>query len=245
MQAEQAEPQGRYRLRGYYEILEKLTVIWQKKCPVRAKLKGIPVPFVTTVVAILPEKDRLLLNVSALPQVNLLLSDLENVQFVAQVDGILCRFTVERLLEGEWEGQRVFIAPLPNSLLWQQQRATFRVVVPLALPARCQVSMRGVVFDFSVLDMSVVGMALRDDEMLFDEAYGPGFRFDKCRLILPETGEVELGIEVRNKVSMAGRRRVFGQRVGCSFVGVSRSAVVLVQRFVFSIELLEKRDAPW
>ncbi|OQX18541.1 MAG: hypothetical protein BWK76_07195 [Desulfobulbaceae bacterium A2] len=245
MQAEQTEPQGRYRLRGYHEILEKLTVVWQKNCQLRTKLKGIPVPFVTTVVEILPEKDRLLLNVSAQPQVNLLLPEMENIQFVAQVDGIQCRFTVERLLEGEWEGRRVFIASLPSSLLWQQQRAIFRVVVPLALPARCQVSMRGDVFDFPVLDMSVVGMALRDDEMQFDEAYEPGFRFDKCRLILPETGEVELGIEVRNKVSMAGARRVFGQRVGCSFVGVSRSAAVLLQRFVFSIELLEKREAPW
>ncbi|OQX20557.1 MAG: hypothetical protein BWK76_00640 [Desulfobulbaceae bacterium A2] len=245
MQAEQAEPQGRYRLRSRNEILEKLTLVCEKKCQLRAKLKGIPVPFATTILALMPDKDRLLFNASTQPQVNCILPELEQVQMVTQVDGIQCRFTVERLKEVEWEGRRVFIAALPDSLTWFQQRTNFRVVVPLILPARCQVSMRGNVVDFPVIDMSVSGVGLRDDDMHFDAAYEPGFRFDNCRMILPETGEVQVGLELRNKISMAGAKRVFGQRVGCAFVGVSRSAAVLLQRFVFSVELLEKRDAPW
>lgn len=242
MQTEHTEGQGQFRLRNRGDVLEKLSLMLRKRCVLRAELQGLSSPFVTTLLAVLPEQNLLRYRASGHHELNRLLLEKERIVFSTRVGGILCRFAVEHPVQTELEGRQVLGTAFPDSLFWLQQRNYFRVVVPSTMPVRCLVSMRGEPVEFPVVDLSIAGVALYDDLMRFDDAYGPGFRFSTCILVLPEGGEVRTGIEIRNKIIPAGSRRTSGQRIGCSLFGMTRHAIVTLQRFVFAIELLDKRD---
>lgn len=242
MPADIKESPGGYVLRSRGEIIEKLKLMQTKKCLLSAQPDGKSLSYVTTVVEVMPEKGLVVLDQSGNPAVNQTLLAAEQVVFRGQVDGIQSRFVLTGLVEAILNGQTVLAAAIPDSVYWRQQRKFYRVAIPVAMPAKCVIGLDGKREEFAIADISLSGLALIDKAHRIGDSFAVGCILEDCRLILPGHGEVMLGLEVRNKVPMTWANPPTGQRVGCVFRGVGRNFEVILQKFIYAVELQKKRQ---
>jgi c-di-GMP-binding flagellar brake protein YcgR len=242
MQTDTIESHGSYALRGRGDIIEKLRLMQKNRALLTAHPKGFGPGFVTTVVNVMPEKGLVVVDVSEDPSTNRQFLAAEHITFTTQVGGIHTHFTLTSLAEATLQGHPVFAAPLPESLYWFERRKFYRVPIPVSLPAKCSVVMENnEVADFSLLDLSITGVALHDKQRLMNDSVAPGHIFARCSLVLPDMDAIRMGLEVRYKVDVAGSALSAGQRVGCLFHSLSRQSEINLQKFIYEVELEKKR----
>ncbi len=242
MQIESTEEHAGYTLRGIGDIIEKFRLMQRKRCLVTAHHQDSKINLVTAIVEVLPDKQLVVFDVSANEALNRRFAEAEQVVFTAQVEGVKSRFSVDKLTEAVLHGQPVFAAPIPEALYWHQQRKFYRVAIPLSLPVKCQLPVEGHRIEFGVYDLSIGGLALYDKHGRIGAAIEIGFLLEDCTLSIPDHGEFRLGLEVRNKNPMARAHPPVGQRVGCAFHGLTRAGEIHLQKFIFEVELLKKRQ---
>lgn len=242
MPIETVEDHQGYTLRGKGDIVEKLRLMLQKRCLVTAHHQGSKANLVTAIVAVMPEKDLVVFDVGASDSLNRQFAKAGPLVFTAQVDGVRSRFVVEGLIEASLRGEPVFAAPLPESLFWHQQRKFYRVLIPMALPVKCQLALAGDQLEFAVYDLSISGLALCDKYARIGEGIETGLLLKECKLWVPQHGDIPMALEVRNKLPQARLNPPLGQRVGCAFHDLSPGAEIHLQRFIFEMELRLKRN---
>ncbi|BBA34155.1 flagellar brake protein YcgR [Methylocaldum marinum] len=242
MPADSNETQGAYLLKGRGEILEKLKLMQAKKCLLSAQTDGAGSGFVTTVVQVMPEKGLVVLDPSENADTNRQMLAAPRVVFRGQVDGIQSSFVLTGLIEANLNEQTVLAAAIPDALYWRQRRKFYRATIPVAMPAKCVVSLDGQPAEFGIADISVSGLALIDKICRLGDAYPVGHILEECRLILPGHGETMLGLELRNKAAVTWGNSPIGQRVGCLFRGAGRNFEARLQKFIYDVELLKKRQ---
>lgn len=242
MQADSIENQGGYLLKDRSEIIEKLRLMQAKKCLLSAQPDGKGSSFVTVVVQVMPEKELVVVDSSGSADVDRQLLGAQRTVFAGQVAGVRSRFTLTGLVGATLSGQTVLAAPIPDALYWRQQRTFYRVAIPLAMPAKCVLRLDDEPAEFGIADISLSGLALTDKTHRLGDAFAVGHILEGCRLILPGHGEVTLGLEICNKVATARVRPPAGQRVGCLFLGAGRNFEVMLQKFIYEVELQKKRQ---
>jgi c-di-GMP-binding flagellar brake protein YcgR len=231
-----------YSLRGKGEILEKLRLMEKHKILLTAVPSGENSGFLTTIVKVIPEKGLLALDLSANKSLNDRLLEADGISFSAQVDGIMARFLVGRCNEATLNGQSVFAIPIPESLYWLQRRRYYRVPIPYSMILKCQVPFaNGQMGEFSVLNVSLLGLALMDRSGQLDSGVEIGDVFVGCKLDLPGLSDERFALEVRNKLETAADAHHTGLRVGFAFRGISRNFEVHMQKFMYELEIQKKQ----
>jgi c-di-GMP-binding flagellar brake protein YcgR len=243
MPTETAEEHPGYTLHGRGDIIEKFRLMQKKRCLMTAHREDSRVNLITAVVEVLPEKGLVAFDVSANEALNRRFAAAGPVVFIGQVDGVKSRFAVDGLNAATLRGQSVLAASLPESLYWQQQRKYYRVAPPMNMPVKCKVALAGVWHEFEVYDLSISGLALCDRRQRLGEAIEIGYLLEQCVLEVPGHGELRLVLEVRDKVPLVRALPPGGQRVGCAFHSLGRSAEVHLQKFVFEVELQKRRQS--
>lgn len=229
-----------YTLHGRGEILEKLNLMRKKKCLLTVQVPHEESGYATTILHVLRDKGLLVLDESENPAVNQKLLAAEKLVVNTTVDGIRSRFMLEQLTAATWQGQSVFAAPLPEALFWMQQRKYFRVPIPYSMFLTCRIPLQEGIQEFRVLDLSIGGLALHDKSLLIGEGFEDGHIFEACNLILPDHGDIRIGLEMRYKMPMSANTPHAGQRIGCAFHGLSVQGEILLQKFVYEAELQKR-----
>jgi c-di-GMP-binding flagellar brake protein YcgR len=242
MQAEPSEDPTGYTLHGRGEIIEKFRLMQRKRCLVTAHHPDSKANLVTAIVEVLPDKELVVFDVGVSDALNRRFADAGRVVFTAQVEGVKSRFAVEKLTEALLRGQPVFAAPIPDALFWQQQRKFYRVAIPLSLPVKCAVPLEGKRVEFGVYDLSISGLALVDKSCRFGDGFEAGLALEGCALSIPGHSEILTTLEIRNKLPLNRAHPPAGQRVGCAFQGLPRGAEIALQKFIFEVELMKKRQ---
>ena len=85
-----------------------------------------------------------------------------------------------------------------------------------------------------VRDISVGGVALQLPPAVAEFVIGG--KLDDCTLRLPELDSIPLHLEVRNINRNVQRSGTELLRLGCQFVGLSRSGGNVIQRYIFNTE---------
>ena len=130
--------------------------------------------------------------------------------------------------------------PIPDSMLWIQRRQFYRVRVPLGVPAYLEVDKNSGGFDkFTLHDISAGGLAFIDVDNRFK--LEPGTLIENCRLFLPEHANGEITLEVKGSFPVNRNKREAGQRVGCTFVNLNMGFGAHIQRYIHTLEILQKR----
>ncbi|BBL75274.1 flagellar brake protein [Methylomagnum ishizawai] len=241
MHTESIEDHVGYTLRGQGEILEKLRLMQRKRCLVTAHHQDSKANLVTAIVEILPERGWIVFDMGSNEAVNRQFAKARPLVFMAQVEGVRSQFVVEGLTETTWRGEPVFAAPLPQSLFWHQQREFYRVAIPLAMPVKCRVGLEGGAVEFGVYDLSLSGLSLSDKNARIGAALEVGHTLEACKLSIPSQPEIPVNLEIRNKIPQVRPDRPQAQRVGCAFRGLGRGAETQLQKFIFEVELWQKR----
>jgi c-di-GMP-binding flagellar brake protein YcgR len=232
-----------YSLKGKGEILEKLRMMEKYKILLTAVPAGENNGFLTTIVKVIPEKGMVALDVSANASLNKQVSGAEGITFSAQVDGIVARFAADRCVEATLNGQSVFAIPIPQSLYWLQRRRCYRVAIPYSKSVKCHVPLAsGQIAEFSVLNVSLFGLALMDRMGHFTGGVEVGDVFVSCKLDLPGFADERFALEVRNKLETAADAHHTGLRVGCAFRGQSRNFEIQMQKLMYELEIQKKQS---
>ena len=101
--------------------------------------------------------------------------------------------------------------------------------------------MAGSRFEFGLYDLSISGLALCDKYARIGAAVESGLLLEDCSLLVPQHEDIPMALEVRNKLPQPRLNPPLGQRVGCAFHGLSHGAETHLQKFIFEVELRQKR----
>lgn len=153
-------------------------------------------------------------------------------------DDVKVQFRCEALRKIRYNGRDELCCNIPDSLLRVQRRSAFRIPTPQSDPLKCVITLppgsRPSTAEVTVLDISCGGLGVIDHHPLV--AMDPGAVYDRCHLELPDVGEINFRMQVRNTFSYTLRNGLTCRRAGCSFIDMPESASAIVQRYINELE---------
>lgn len=155
---------------------------------------------------------------------------------VTKHDGVPIRFSCERLQSARFKALPAIAAPLPESMFRMQRREFFRVATPKIQGPRCDIRdpQGGGTISLTVTDISVGGVGLLDTSRRLRAELLE--RFENCRIFLPEHGEVNVSLEIRNTGTQTTANGEIFTRYGAAFEGMSASDNANLQRYIFQLQ---------
>jgi c-di-GMP-binding flagellar brake protein YcgR len=236
----QVDNYEQYLLHNRAAIIQKLKQLGKGKSNITAHFGGGKYTLLTQVIDILSEKDLVVLDYGSNETVNKKLLEADRVVFKTQHEGITAQFNATKIQKAKLHAKPAFACAIPDSILWVQRRQYYRVRIPLADKVICELAHDDVLIPYSILDISIAGIALhiKDSEYALE----PGMTFNNARLNLPdgETGTVNL--EVVNQLPLKFDNPDAGERFGCQFQDISMDTSAKIQRYIYNIEQMNRRS---
>ncbi len=131
----------------------------------------------------------------------------------------------------QYENRPAIRTQRPNQLYYMQRRDFYRLPIPAHQPVYCQLSQdTGPVIEADVADISLGGISLIGPIPSLD--LRPGMYLDGCRLELPNTDIIRVGLIVcatRDLGLRAGRHSL---RIGCRFAQLPGDVQTQIQRYL-------------
>jgi len=234
------ENQEEFLVQNRIGITQKLRQLAKNNCMVSATFNGGAQTINTAIIDVIRDMDLVALDYGPNESINQQMLAADRIIFKSELEGIDVQFTVTSITKAKYQGEPVFAIPIPDSMLWIQRRQSYRVRVPLGMPAYIELGNESGGYDkFTVLDISAGGLAIQDDRYRLN--LEPGTQLADCRLFLPEHGNAEITLEVRNRFAVNRNKREAGQRLGCAFVNLNMSFGANIQRYIHALEVLRKR----
>ncbi len=174
-------------------------------------------------------------------------NDDKAVQRALAAEGVVCttthdevkvQFRCEALRKVRHNGRDELCCNIPDALLRVQRRNSFRIQTPQANPLKCIIALpagsKPPTAEVTVLDISCGGIAVIDHHPMV--AMDPGATYDKCRLMLPNIGEIAFRMRVRDTYNFTLRNGLTCRRAGCTFLDMPESMTAMVQRYIIQLE---------
>ncbi len=197
--------------------------------------------FLTSILAIDPEKGRLIIDVSGEETMNRRVLDSNKLIFTTFIDKVKIQFSLNGVSDARFEGGRAFSGALPEKLLRLQRRDFFRLTIPVAAPVRCSLSiprsanLDPVSLDIPLWDISGGGLGLvatPEQSVNFQS----GDIVEDCKILLPEEGVLIASLCIRNMFEVTSKNGTRMVRIGCEFHKIPTSRLNVVQRYITRIE---------
>ncbi len=224
------ENQEQYILHNPKQIVQKLRLLQKNHCFITASFNGGTESLNTIIVDIIQDMDLIALDYGPTEELNQALLNANRIVFKTQLDGVSAQFTAKSITKAKYKDTSVFAIPIPEALMWIQRREFFRIRIPLGAPAHCEVMQDdGSYRQYRVFDLSIGGIAILDEYN--DLEVEVGVVMSHCRLELPDHGNGQVNLEVKNIIPQKT-----GRRIGCSFVNLGMSFSATIQRYIHTIE---------
>lgn len=231
---------SKYQLYSRSEILFLLRALIQKKCMLTAYFDHGRSFFLTSLVALSEDGNWLYLDYGSDPAINAKALTTDKLILTTMLDKVKVQFSVAGLQQTSANGQPIFAARTPETILRLQRREFYRLTTPIANPLKCLmpiVKPDGTIVKVAatLLDISGggVGLMVPTDLSAF---VTPGAQIDDCTVHLPEEGAIHTGLTVRsafNATSKAGHPYL---RLGCEFVSLPGTQLAMIQRYITRME---------
>lgn len=163
----------------------------------------------------------------------------QKVVFEAMLDQVRVYFTVSRVWHCIHKGEAGLCMHIPESIVRLQRRDYFRVHLPSSRPVLCAIPSQENPSESDwvaaiVDDLSLGGIAILFNEGEMQAEYGMIFK--GCRFSLPDIGEIEADLEVRNITQIPLKKGGKKIRLGCQFVSLNSSVQTKLQRYIIKLE---------
>lgn len=197
--------------------------------------------FQTLLLAVQPDKDRLIFDCSGSQETNRRLLDSEQLSFAAHPGGILVHFSTGPAIDVSFEGARAFAVKLPKVLVRLQRREHFRIETPRVRPLEFFARLAdGALFNSPVHDISVAGIGLSANNV--PDSFAVGVVLPNCRFALPEeASDLFCAATLRNITELEGRAGLRLFRIGLQFNDLPTADANRIQRYIARLEH-ERRD---
>lgn len=233
------EEQDKYLIRSKLEITRVLNDLAKKPDIITAYFNHGKEYLLTAVISALPDRNLLVLDYGPDEHVNERALAADRVVCVTKHDNISIKFACRGLKRARFQGDKVFAAPIPESLFRLQRREFFRVKTPTVNPIICRIPVDDEqVLELPLVDISCGGIGMKD----------PGHRLDVeirdilpgCAIELPDFGTLEVDLQVRNIANTPEKGNSDARRLGCAFLNLPLDRNVVVQRFINKVEVEQR-----
>jgi c-di-GMP-binding flagellar brake protein YcgR len=234
--AEVARGDGRFDVHARLEIVAAMRALADQHALVTA-YGAHPSDFiVSTVLAVHPDDDVLVLDFGADRGTTERVIDAGEVRVVAQLDHVRIQFSAAVTGTVQYEDGPAFLARIPLVMQRLQRREYFRVRIPLATPMAALIAPDPAkpqsTVSLRVLDLSCGGIRLTDVPANLGIAEGTVCR--RCTITLPQLGMVVCDLRIVRVVrdeAKPGSCLVVG-----AFVDLPGSGMTLLQRYINRLE---------
>jgi c-di-GMP-binding flagellar brake protein YcgR len=225
-----------YEVTSRIEIIALLRELIASRTHVTVYYDGPNRFALTTVLAVNPEFEEIVLDASADPHDTDALLRASLLTVVALLDHVKVQFHASRAERIAYEGGTALRIRLPEAMLRLQRRNFYRIATPVARPLELTVPAGEEwpkPLTLRVVDLSCGGLGV---------AYQPPIRLElgwvlaDCRLDLPEAGTIVAPLEVRFLMNTAGPGGTQRTRCGLQFVTLPGNATTLLQRYINKLE---------
>ena len=230
--------QSKYLIYSHLEIASILDALRKSRSMVTAYFGGGDDFILTSIVAILPDENKVIIDCGADAASNQRALRATKITFVASHERIRIQFAVESLNLVRFDDRDSLCMPLPATLLRLQRREFFRIVTPLVRPLMCIVPPQSPPLrappEVAIADISCGGIAIIDSGDPSDIEIGVCFR--GCRIVLPDLGEVSTDIIVKSTFDLTFRSGAKHKRAGCEFINLRERDRTQIQRYINKME---------
>ncbi len=235
------DQEDRFALSDEVQIRSLFRRMIEQRSLMDAALPGSGPALLTTVLAIDESNERLILDASPDPAIERLALAQPSLQFATRIDRVDVRFLAGPLSRISWDNLPAYAAPMPGTVRYLQRREFFRINTPLGHQVLCQIvapatenhpahDLRARVNDISAGGLSLIVPPGEEATLV------AGTRFAACRLMLPDTAPVLLGLRVRRLFRIGHRSGLARSCAGCEFVNLSAAAQTAIQRYMMRLE---------
>jgi c-di-GMP-binding flagellar brake protein YcgR len=224
-----------YMIHSRMEILYILRAIEHKNELVTAYFNQGNDFILTSIIGVDADSDTLLLDFGANDVLNQRALASDKIVLTTSQDRVKVQFVADGLKQVEHHGRPAFRAGIPNELLKLQRREYYRLATPLINPIKCAMTKAGGGrMEAAIADISLGGIAIANYQNLI--VFEIGDKFAACRIVLPETGTVTTGIEIRNEHEVAMKNGVKIRRAGCMFIDLPSGQQAMIQRYIIKLD---------
>jgi len=192
--------------------------------------------FVTTLLAVQPDQDRVIFDCSSAEALNQRLLRASRCRLAGRPGGVNVHFDAGAARKVEYDGRPAFAVALPKTIVRLQRRESFRIATPLVNPLRfvCWLP-DGKELKLTAFDISVSGIGLLLTEL--PPGFEAGLILEKCRFRLPDDAQdLQLSAQVQHITATESRTGGRQWRAGVHFLNPSGNAEARLQRYIARLE---------
>jgi c-di-GMP-binding flagellar brake protein YcgR len=227
-----------YRVESRREILSLLRALSDKGQLITMAVPAMKDTCVTSILEVDADNDIVYLDRPIDREQGRRMVAADKVAFDTALDKIRIMFASSTLNDCEHNERPAMCIELPDGVIRLQRRELFRMATPVVNPVRCALPLpedlgEGTVY-FPLADISGGGVALLDEKTMLDNT--PGRVYKSCRIDIPDIGQVNCSLEVRNSQDMKLLNGKTNRRLGCQFMDMPRSAQAVVERYITKLQ---------
>ena len=197
--------------------------------------------FLTTLLAVLPQKNQLIFDCSGSAETNRRLLDAQRTVFVGAPGGVRVQFTCGPVTELSYEGSKAFAVSMPKFIIRLQRREYFRVETPRAHPLQFFARIPGgALLNAPIHDISVAGIGLTASTL--PDGLAVGQVLENCHFVLPgDDHDLLCRAIVANLNEREGRAGARQWQIGLYFKNLPGADENRIQRYIARLER-ERRE---
>lgn len=226
----------RFLVHHRLEIARILRGLAQRNEMVSAFFNGGKELLLTSILAVDPDKNSVLLDYGSNEVLNQHILAAEKIIFVTSLDSVKVQFVTTHIETARFEGRDAFRIALPQQVLQLQRREYYRLTTPIISPLKCQVPLpdgRSVEVPLSDIGAGGIGIIIGSPP---GTTLKSGEVFPGCRISLPGVGILEATLRIQStfEVTLKNGNKVL--RSGCQFVDMRPAMQSLIQRYIIKLE---------
>ncbi len=232
------EYESAFVIHGTEHIIGKLQILFKKKCLLTVHYGYDDQTFVTTIHDInLIDETLVFYHKPKESEVRELLHS-DKVTFKADYLGIKIAFDAFRVDKYKEDGLSAFSIPLPSRLLWIEARDYYRIRALDSLSGYCHLTLENnpEPLKFKLFDISIAGFSMLIDDPEISALMVPDTCFERCKILLEQTGEGSVSFEVRGKFILNPDDPNRIEKVGCKFTKITPAFEDIIHRYMGKIE---------
>ena len=230
-----------YLIRNKQQIINHLNLLIKQKCLITLYF-GENESFLTTLVAIDPEKNILIFDYGPKEYLNQRVPHTIEVDFRTVYAGIQVAFEGSKIKKAKHLGEAVFSMPVPETIMWRQRRQFYRVKSPLSKASFLRLTLE----DYPPAELKLYDLSITGFSFLYDPDELAGIltlhsEFKDCRLILENTAEDTVSFEIFNIIPLNPNKPDKTKKIGCKFTSITPVFESGIQRYMQQIERENKQ----
>lgn len=234
------------------QIIYYLSILFKHKCLLTVYFGDKDDSFITTILDIYIKDNLLAFYHSPKKESIEQLLNSPVITFKTRCFGVEVIFEAMRLDKINYHGLPAFAVPIPESMLWMERRAFYRVKLPAAKSSYCQLTLKDQEpINYKLYDISIIGFSMlvasqkvpdlskESDPMVLYTS------FEQCKLMLADVEADTVSFEIRSKYIINPETSKRMEKIGCQFTQITPAFQSAIQRYMQQIERESQKRKHW